>query len=74
MAMTFSMWAPVGFDIKSSNLPLVALVLRTTDLNRLNIELQQRFGDMPGFWLDHRPPPCLWSLPRRTCLWSGNDS
>jgi septum site-determining protein MinC len=50
MAMTSHMRAPVGFDIKSSNLPWVALVLRTTDLNRLNIELQQRFGDMPGFF------------------------
>ncbi len=50
MAMTSHMRAPVGFDIKSSNLSLVALVLRTTDLNRLNIEFQQRFGDMPGFF------------------------
>ena len=50
MAMTSHMRAPVGFDIKSSNLPLVALMLRTTDLNRLNIEFQQRFGDMPDFF------------------------
>lgn len=42
--------APLGFEIKSSNLPLVALVLKTTDLTRLNLEFQQRFGDMPGFF------------------------
>lgn len=50
MAITPHMQAPLGFDIKSSNLALVALVLRTTDLSRLNIEFQQRFGDMPGFF------------------------
>ena len=45
-----SVRAPLDFDIKSSNLPLVAFVLRTTDLKRLNIEFQQRFRDMPGFF------------------------
>jgi len=50
MTKTGSVRAPLGFDIKSSNLPLVALVLRTTDLNRLNIEFQERFGGMPGFF------------------------
>ena len=66
MAKTPHTQAPLGFDIKSSNLSLVALVLRTTDLNRLNIEFQQRFGDMPGFFdedgviidLSHVCDPC----------------
>jgi hypothetical protein len=43
------MRAPLGFEIKSSSLPLVALVLRKTDLNQLNTEFQQRFGNTPGF-------------------------
>jgi septum site-determining protein MinC len=50
MEKTASARAPLGFDIKSSHLPLVALVLKTTDLNRLNTEFQQRFGGMPGFF------------------------
>ena len=50
MTKTDSVRAPLGFDIKSSHLPLVALVLKTTDLKRLSIEFQQRFGGMPGFF------------------------
>lgn len=38
------------FDIKSSNLSLVALVLRTTDLSLLSRDFALRFGDMPDFF------------------------
>ena len=42
--------APASFEIKSANLPLVALLLKTADLDQLAQELQQRFGDMPDFF------------------------
>jgi septum site-determining protein MinC len=42
--------APTSFEIKSANLPLVALLLKSTDLEQLARELAQRFGDMPDFF------------------------
>ena len=41
---------PDTFDIKSANLPLVALLLKTTDLGALSRELAMRFGDVPDFF------------------------
>ena len=38
------------FEIKSANLPLVALLLKSTDLAALSRELALRFGDMPDFF------------------------
>ena len=46
--------APATFEIKSANLPLVALLLKSGDLRALASELQQRFGDVPDFF-DHDP-------------------
>ena len=45
---------PVSFEIKSANLPLVALLLRSTDLKALASDLKARFGDIPDFF-DHDP-------------------
>lgn len=42
--------APASFEIKSANLPLVALLLKSTDLTQLGVEWQQRFGDIPDFF------------------------
>ena len=42
--------APASLDIKSANLPLVALMLRSTDLNAIAQELARRFGDVPDFF------------------------
>ena len=42
--------APATFEIKSANLPLVALLLKSTDLGLLATELQARFGDIPDFF------------------------
>ena len=39
-----------SFEIKSANLPLVALLLRSADLQRLARELAQRFDDIPNFF------------------------
>lgn len=42
--------APATFEIKSAHLPLVALMLKSSDLTRLAEELAQRFGDIPDFF------------------------
>jgi septum site-determining protein MinC len=41
---------PATFEIKSANLPLVALLLKSTDLAALSRELTQRYGDVPDFF------------------------
>jgi septum site-determining protein MinC len=50
MSTILSASAPTSFEIKSANLPLVALMLKSTDLEQLSRELAQRFGDMPEFF------------------------
>ncbi len=45
---------PATFEIKSANLPLVALLLKSADLGELARELAVRFGDIPDFF-DHDP-------------------
>ena len=42
--------APATFEIKSANLPLVALLLKSADLELLGLELRGRFGDIPDFF------------------------
>jgi septum site-determining protein MinC len=46
--------APATFEIKSANLPLVSLLLKSVDLCALAQELNDRFGDIPDFF-DHDP-------------------
>jgi septum site-determining protein MinC len=41
---------PATFEIKSANLPLVALLLKSADLAELARELAVRFGDIPDFF------------------------
>jgi septum site-determining protein MinC len=41
---------PTTFEIKSANLPLVALLLKSTDLAALAREMSARFGDIPDFF------------------------
>ncbi|MBC5763781.1 septum site-determining protein MinC [Ramlibacter albus] len=50
MSVSLAGKAPATFEIKSANLPLVALLLKSTDLARLADELAQRFGDIPDFF------------------------
>ena len=45
---------PATFEIKSASLPLVALLLKSADLQVLAHELAVRFGDIPDFF-DHDP-------------------
>ncbi|GAB3185162.1 septum site-determining protein MinC [Hydrogenophaga aquatica] len=40
----------LSFEIKSAQLPLVALLLRSTDTGQLAKDLAQRFGDVPDFF------------------------
>ena len=42
--------APATFEIKSANLPLVSLLLKSHDLAALASELAARFGDIPDFF------------------------
>jgi len=42
--------APTTFEIKSANLPLVALLLKSADLGALAAELSTRFADIPDFF------------------------
>jgi septum site-determining protein MinC len=42
--------SPATFEIKSANLPLVALLLKSPDLDALARDLAQRFGDIPDFF------------------------
>ena len=54
MSVALAANAPATFEIKSAQLPLVALLLKSADLARLAAEFAQRFGDMPDFF-DHDP-------------------
>ena len=54
MSTVLSASAPTSFEIKSAQLPLVALLLKSADLGRLAEEMKQRYGDIPDFF-DHDP-------------------
>jgi septum site-determining protein MinC len=54
MSTVLSASAPTSFEIKSAQLPLVALLLKSADLDRLGEEMKQRYGDIPDFF-DHDP-------------------
>jgi septum site-determining protein MinC len=41
---------PVTFEIKTANLPLVALFLKSQDLSQLSREWASQFGDMPDYF------------------------
>ena len=41
---------PASLDIKSANLPMVALMLKSTDLGAIEQELARRFGEVPDFF------------------------
>ncbi len=45
-----SVGKPTAFEIKSANLPLVALLLKTTDMDLLAHEWNAQYGSTPGFF------------------------
>ena len=50
MTVALPATTPATFEIKSANLPLVALMLKSADLAALRLELALRFGDIPDFF------------------------
>lgn len=46
--------APASFDLKSAHLPLLALFLKSSDLDLLRREFGERYGDQPEFF-EHDP-------------------
>ena len=50
MTVAIPATTPATFEIKSANLPLVALLLKSADLAALQRELTLRFGDIPDFF------------------------
>ncbi|GBU14982.1 putative septum site-determining protein MinC [Polaromonas sp.] len=50
MTVVIPATSPTSFEIKSANLPLVALLLKSADLGVLACELALRFGDIPDFF------------------------
>ena len=50
MTVALPATTPATFEIKSANLPLVALMLKSADLTALRLELALRFGDIPDFF------------------------
>jgi septum site-determining protein MinC len=41
---------PSSFEIKSANLPLIALILKSASLNSLKVDWHTQFGDKPNFF------------------------
>lgn len=54
MALTTSAQSRTSFDLKSASLPVVAVVLKTTDAALFAADLADRVADAPGFF-DHDP-------------------
>ena len=52
MSVALAGRSPSTFDLKSANLPLLALRLKSSELDVLAEELQAQYGDMPDFFED----------------------
>lgn len=50
MSVVIPATGPTSFEIKSANLPLVSLLLKSADLSLLSTEFATRFGDIPDFF------------------------
>ncbi|MEI6384431.1 MAG: septum site-determining protein MinC [Betaproteobacteria bacterium] len=50
MTTSSSSNAPLHFEIKSANLPLVSFLVRTADLNEMSVSLETRFANSPDFF------------------------
>ena len=61
MPVTHAGRKPVTFDIKSANLPLMALILKSLDLAELSAQWSERFSDTPDFF-DNDPLVVDFSL------------
>ena len=54
MALTTAAQARTSFDLRSASLPVVAVMLKTTDAAQFAADLAERVADAPGFF-DHDP-------------------
>ena len=63
---------PATFEIKSANLPLVALLLKSPDLSALSRELALRFGDVPDFF--DQDPLMIDLSPLQAAARAGEDA
>jgi septum site-determining protein MinC len=54
MSIALAAKAPSTFEIKSAQLSLVALCLKSSDVPAIEADLRLHYGDMPGFF-DHDP-------------------
>ena len=52
MSVALAGSAPATFEIKSANLPLVSLRLKSADLGALAAEMARQYGDLPDFFED----------------------
>lgn len=50
MALTTAAQARTSFDLKSASLPVVAVMLKTTDAAQFAVDLAERVADAPGFF------------------------
>jgi len=50
MALTTAAQARTSFDLKSASLPVVAVLLKTTDAAQFAADLAERVADAPGFF------------------------
>ena len=63
MSVALAGRSPSTFDLKSANLPLLALRLKSSELDVLAEELQAQYGDMPDFFEDDGVVLDLAQLP-----------
>lgn len=49
MALTTAAQSRSSFDLKSASLPVVAVLLKTTDAAQFVADLAERVADAPGF-------------------------
>ena len=50
MATETAAQSRTSFDLKSASLPVVAVVLKTTDAAQFAVDLAERVADAPGFF------------------------
>ncbi|RRD57878.1 septum site-determining protein MinC [Comamonadaceae bacterium OH2545_COT-014] len=50
MPVALAAKAPASFEIKSANLPLVALLVKSAAMDTLAAEMAERYGDIPDFF------------------------
>lgn len=63
MSVALAGRSPTSFEIKSASLPLLALRLKSCDLDTLATELSAQYGDKPGFFEDDALVIDLSALP-----------